>query len=48
MKVCPACGQEMYFLKTINDKSIPVNAETVSALDRVAIEALLKEIDTEW
>jgi len=38
MTTCKGCGQPIYFMKTVNDKLIPVNPESISLQDRVAID----------
>jgi len=38
MATCKACGKEIYFLTTKRGNLIPVNAETISVFDRVAVD----------
>lgn len=38
MANCKKCGKEIYFLKTKNDKLIPVNRDSISVVDRIAMD----------
>lgn len=38
MTNCKKCGAEIYFLRTKNDKLIPVDKDSISVADRIAID----------
>lgn len=35
---CKGCGADIYFMKTKNDKLIPVDMKTIDVIDRVAMD----------
>lgn len=38
MTTCKRCGKSIYFLRTKNDKLIPVDRDSISVVDRIAMD----------